>query len=123
MHTHCIAFFFSIFNSADKDAQKGKKSARKTTRAGGSGIDLQKVAEEQQAKLEKEREERKEQIKAAQEAAAAAAPPPESPPAPSPAKAPAVAEPKTSKNENQKVEQGSTCRSERVRQSCTAVLC
>lgn len=71
--------------SADKDAQKGKKSARKTTRAGGAGIDLQKVAEEQQAKLEKEREEIKEQIKVAKEAAAAA-PPPVSPPAPSPAK-------------------------------------
>lgn len=109
MRTHCIDFFFfSIFNSADKDAQKGKKSARKTTRAGGSGIDLQKVAEEQQAKLEKEREERKEQIKAAQEAAAAAHPP-ESPPAPSPAKAPAVAKPKTGENENQKVQRGSTC--------------
>lgn len=107
VHTHCIAIF-SIFNSADKDAQKGKKSARKTTRAGGSGIDLQKVAEEQQVKLEKEREERKEQIKAAQEAAAAA-PPPESPPAPSPAKAPAVVKPKTGKNESQKVKQDSTC--------------
>ncbi|XP_037346120.2 immunoglobulin-like and fibronectin type III domain-containing protein 1 [Pungitius pungitius] len=59
---------------ADKDAQKGKKTARKTTRAGGSGMDLQKVAQEQQTKLAKEREERKEQIKAA--------PPPESPPAP-----------------------------------------
>uniref|UniRef100_A0A8C4DU18 Immunoglobulin like and fibronectin type III domain containing 1, tandem duplicate 4 n=1 Tax=Dicentrarchus labrax TaxID=13489 RepID=A0A8C4DU18_DICLA len=65
---------------ADKDAPKGKKSARKTTRAGGSGVDLQKVAQEQQAKLEKDREERKEQIKVAKEAAAAA-PPPESPPA------------------------------------------
>lgn len=63
-------FFFC--NSADKGAPAGKKSARKTTRAGGSGIDLQKVAEEQQIKLEKEREERKEQIKAAKEAAAAA---------------------------------------------------
>lgn len=38
-------------------------------------MDLQKVAEEQQIKLEKEREERKEQIKAAKEAAAAAHPP------------------------------------------------
>lgn len=79
-----------MFNSADKDAQKGKKSARKTTRAGGAGIDLQKVAEEQQVKLEKEREVIKEQIKVAKEAAAAAAPPPEAPPAPSPAKAPAA---------------------------------
>ncbi|KAG7226776.1 hypothetical protein INR49_014125 [Caranx melampygus] len=57
---------------ADKDAQKGKKSARKTTRAGGSDVDLQKIAQEQQAKLEKEREERKEQIQAAKDAAAAA---------------------------------------------------
>ncbi|XP_071351211.1 immunoglobulin-like and fibronectin type III domain-containing protein 1 isoform X2 [Trachinotus anak] len=87
---------------ADKDAEKGKKSARKTTRAGGSGVDLQKVAHEQQAKLEKEREERKEQIKAAKEAAAAA-PPPETPAAPAPTKAPAASkaakdpEPKTAK--------------------------
>ncbi|XP_050930771.1 immunoglobulin-like and fibronectin type III domain-containing protein 1 [Lates calcarifer] len=80
---------------ADKDAQKGKKSARKTTRAGGSGMDLQKVAQEQQAKLEKVREERKEQIKAAKEAAAAA-PPPETPaaPAPTPAAPSAPKEPK-----------------------------
>uniref|UniRef100_A0A3B3Z8B1 Uncharacterized protein n=1 Tax=Periophthalmus magnuspinnatus TaxID=409849 RepID=A0A3B3Z8B1_9GOBI len=55
----------------DKNAGKGKKAERKTTRAGGSGVDLQKVAEEQQAKLEKQYEERKEVIKAAQEAAAA----------------------------------------------------
>lgn len=68
----------SLLNLVDKDAQKGKKSARKTTRAGGSGVDLQKVAQEQQAKLEKERKERKEQILAAKEAAAAA-PPPEAP--------------------------------------------
>lgn len=68
-------FFFFFCNSADKGAPAGKKSARKTTRAGGSGIDLQKVAEEQQIKLEKEREERKEQIKAAKEAAAAENPP------------------------------------------------
>lgn len=95
--------FVFFFNSADKDAQKGKKSARKTTRAGGSGMDLQKVAQEQQVKLEKEREERKEQIKAAKEAAA---PPPESAPAPAPTKAPAVAEPKvpeTSKKAGHKV--------------------
>ncbi|XP_041836615.1 immunoglobulin-like and fibronectin type III domain-containing protein 1 isoform X2 [Melanotaenia boesemani] len=67
--------------------QKGKKSARKTTRAGGSGMDLQKIAQEQQAKLEKVREERKEQIRTAQEAA------PPSPPAPEPSKAPVKAEP------------------------------
>lgn len=86
-----------MFNTADKDAQKGKKSARKTTRAGGAGIDLQKVAEEQQVKLEKEREVIKEQIKVAKEAAAAA-PPPEAPPAPSPAK------PKPSKNAEHNVQ-------------------
>ncbi|KAM9859305.1 immunoglobulin-like and fibronectin type III domain-containing protein 1 [Aulostomus maculatus] len=75
---------------ADKSAQKGKKSARKTTRAGGSGKDLQKIAQEQQGKLEKEREERKEQIKAAKEAAAAAPPPPPDTPA-TPASAPSGA--------------------------------
>nr|XP_019952106.1 PREDICTED: immunoglobulin-like and fibronectin type III domain-containing protein 1 [Paralichthys olivaceus] len=80
---------------ADKGAKKGKKAARKTTRAGGSGIDLQKVAQEQLVKLEKEREERKEQIKAAKEAAAAA-PPPEAPPAPAPPTT-AQAVPKTPK--------------------------
>ncbi|XP_035858476.1 immunoglobulin-like and fibronectin type III domain-containing protein 1 isoform X1 [Sander lucioperca] len=81
---------------ADKDAGKGKKSVRKTTRAGGSGMDLQKVAQEQQGKLEKQREERKEQIKAA----AAAAPPPETPPAPAPTKA----EPKAPKDPEPKIE-------------------
>nr|XP_033483689.1 immunoglobulin-like and fibronectin type III domain-containing protein 1 isoform X4 [Epinephelus lanceolatus] len=71
---------------ADKDAQQGKKSARKTTTAGGSGMDLQKVAKEQQVKLEKKREERREQIKAA--------PPPEPPPAPAPAPKPEPKAPK-----------------------------
>ncbi|KAM3621641.1 uncharacterized protein V6R79_013960 [Siganus canaliculatus] len=60
---------------ADKTVPKGKKAPRKTTKAGGSGIDLEKVAQEQQTKLEKVREERKEQIQAAKEAAAAAPPP------------------------------------------------
>lgn len=82
---------FSFFNSADKVG--GKKSARKTTRAGGSGIDLQKVAEQQQIKLEKEREERKEQIKAAKEAAALAHPPE------TPIKAPAIKKPVTKESE------------------------
>lgn len=97
---------FFYFNSAEKDVQKGKKTARKTTRAGGSGVDVQKIAQEQQAKLEKEKDERMEQIKAAKEAAATA-PPPESPPAP--AKVQAVAKPKapkdpeTSKNANHKI--------------------
>uniref|UniRef100_A0A667WK85 Immunoglobulin like and fibronectin type III domain containing 1, tandem duplicate 4 n=1 Tax=Myripristis murdjan TaxID=586833 RepID=A0A667WK85_9TELE len=69
---------------ADKDTPKGKKSARKTTRAGGSGVDVQKIAQEQHVKLEKEKEERIEQVKAAKEAAAAAPPPQE--PAPKPKK-------------------------------------
>ncbi|XP_077429532.1 immunoglobulin-like and fibronectin type III domain-containing protein 1 [Vanacampus margaritifer] len=59
---------------ADK-ADQGKKSIRKTTKAGGSGIDLQKVAQEQHEKLEKQKEERKEQILAAKQAE----PPPETP--------------------------------------------
>ncbi|XP_077385040.1 immunoglobulin-like and fibronectin type III domain-containing protein 1 [Festucalex cinctus] len=53
---------------ADKDADQGKKSMRKTTKAGGSGIDLQKVAQEQHEKLEKQKEELREQIQAAKEA-------------------------------------------------------
>lgn len=91
---------FSFFYSADKDAQKGKKTARKTTRAGGSGMDLQKVAEEQQTKLVKERAERKEQIKAA-----AAAPPPEAPPAaaPIPAEPEATKDAEPSKNADRNV--------------------
>ncbi len=97
--------FVFFFNLADKDAQKGKKTARKTTRAGGSGMDLQKIAQEQQVKLEKEREERKEQIKAVKEAAAAAAPPPppptESPRAPAPTEAPAVSKPEAAKDPEQ----------------------
>ncbi|KAM6928056.1 immunoglobulin-like and fibronectin type III domain-containing protein 1 [Xenentodon cancila] len=80
---------------ADKDVKKGKRSARKTTRAGGSGMDLHKIAQEQQAKLEKVREER-EQSKAAQEAAAAA-PPTDSPPAPARSKTPVKTEPKATK--------------------------
>ncbi|XP_035804872.2 immunoglobulin-like and fibronectin type III domain-containing protein 1 isoform X2 [Amphiprion ocellaris] len=73
---------------ADKEVPKGKKSARKATRAGGSGMDLQKIAQEQQIKLE----EKKEQIKAAKQAAA---PPPEPSPAPPPTKVePKAPEPK-----------------------------
>uniref|UniRef100_A0A3P8UAD3 Immunoglobulin like and fibronectin type III domain containing 1, tandem duplicate 4 n=1 Tax=Amphiprion percula TaxID=161767 RepID=A0A3P8UAD3_AMPPE len=72
---------------ADKEVPKGKKSARKATRAGGSGMDLQKIAQEQQIKLE----EKKEQIKAAKQAAA-------SPPEPSPAPAPTKVEPKKVRN-------------------------
>ncbi|XP_032369259.1 immunoglobulin-like and fibronectin type III domain-containing protein 1 isoform X3 [Etheostoma spectabile] len=88
---------FSTEFKTDKNAEKGKKSVRKTTRAGGSGIDLQKIAEEQQVKLEKQREEKKEQIKAA---AAAPPPPPETPPAPAPTKA----EPKAPEDPEPKIE-------------------
>uniref|UniRef100_A0A4W4EYX0 Immunoglobulin like and fibronectin type III domain containing 1, tandem duplicate 3 n=1 Tax=Electrophorus electricus TaxID=8005 RepID=A0A4W4EYX0_ELEEL len=41
----------------------GKKAARKTTQAGGSGDDLSKVAAQQQAKLQKAREEKTEMLK------------------------------------------------------------
>lgn len=61
-----------MLSTADKDAQKGKKP-----RAGGSGVDLAKVAQEQQAKLDKVRGEitelRAAKAKEAQEAAAEAA--------------------------------------------------
>ncbi|XP_076132939.1 immunoglobulin-like and fibronectin type III domain-containing protein 1 [Alosa pseudoharengus] len=43
---------------ADSDpANKGKKVARKTTQAGGAGVDLEKLAQEQQEKLVRDREE------------------------------------------------------------------
>ena len=68
--------------TADKDAKKGKPAERKTTRAGGSGADLAKIAQQQQEKLVKVREEitelkatkEKEAVEAA--ATAAAEPPP-----------------------------------------------
>ncbi|KAM6977602.1 immunoglobulin-like and fibronectin type III domain-containing protein 1, partial [Aplochiton taeniatus] len=47
----------------------GKKKARKTTQAGGSGIDLEKLAQEQHDKLQKEKEERMEAIKKRKEEA------------------------------------------------------
>ncbi|KAJ8016727.1 hypothetical protein DPEC_G00010360 [Dallia pectoralis] len=41
---------------ADSDpALRGKKKARKTTQAGGTGLDLEKLSQEQEAKLAKER--------------------------------------------------------------------
>nr|XP_020486337.1 immunoglobulin-like and fibronectin type III domain-containing protein 1 [Labrus bergylta] len=55
---------------ADKDP-KGKKKARKTTRAGGGGPELLKIAQEQQAKVQKERDELIAKVKAEAEAAAA----------------------------------------------------
>ncbi|KAF3856670.1 hypothetical protein F7725_017393 [Dissostichus mawsoni] len=64
---------------ADNDpATKGKKKVRKTTRAGGGGADILKIAEEQQAKIMQDREEliaraRAEAAAAAEAAARAAA--------------------------------------------------
>ncbi|KAJ8395359.1 hypothetical protein AAFF_G00033440 [Aldrovandia affinis] len=44
---------------ADNDPNlRGKKKERKTTRAGGAGANLEKIAQEQQAKLQKEKEEK-----------------------------------------------------------------
>ncbi|XP_055365280.1 immunoglobulin-like and fibronectin type III domain-containing protein 1 [Betta splendens] len=83
---------------ADKEVQTGKKTARKTTRAGGSGMDLHKVAQEQHTKLEKEREERNEQIKAAKEA-----PLVEAPQAPASNKVPAKTDPEAPKDPQPRV--------------------
>ncbi|XP_071351208.1 immunoglobulin-like and fibronectin type III domain-containing protein 1 [Trachinotus anak] len=59
---------------ADKDQNAhGRKKVRKTTRAGGGGADLLKIAEEQNAKIQKEREEWIAKAKAEAEVAAAAA--------------------------------------------------
>lgn len=44
---------------------KGKKKPRKTTQAGGAGVDLAKIASEQQVKLQKERDERIAAVKTA----------------------------------------------------------
>ncbi|XP_016085834.1 immunoglobulin-like and fibronectin type III domain-containing protein 1 [Sinocyclocheilus grahami] len=44
---------------------KGKKKPRKTTQAGGAGVDLAKIAAEQQIKLQKERDERIAAVKTA----------------------------------------------------------
>ncbi|XP_028854804.1 immunoglobulin-like and fibronectin type III domain-containing protein 1 [Denticeps clupeoides] len=45
-----------VVESDDDPNSRGKKKARKTTQAGGSGVDLEKIAKEQQDKLQKERE-------------------------------------------------------------------
>ncbi|XP_070703016.1 immunoglobulin-like and fibronectin type III domain-containing protein 1 isoform X2 [Pempheris klunzingeri] len=59
---------------ADNDPNSiGKKKVRKTTRAGGGGADLLKIAEEQNAKIQKEKDELIAKVKAEAEAAAAAA--------------------------------------------------
>ncbi|KAM6980873.1 immunoglobulin-like and fibronectin type III domain-containing protein 1 [Aplochiton taeniatus] len=70
---------------ADPDPNnRGKKAVRKTTQAGGGGADLAKIAADQQAKLQQEREERIEMVKQAQAEAAAAQPEPEAAPEPEP---------------------------------------
>ncbi|XP_067116541.1 immunoglobulin-like and fibronectin type III domain-containing protein 1 [Osmerus mordax] len=93
---------------ADKDPNnRGKKAVRKTTQAGG-GADLAKVAQEQQGKLQKEREEMIEVVMQAQaEKAAAAEEQPEPDPAAEPAAEPASepAEPKPEPVEEPKVEE------------------
>lgn len=48
--------YFPILLADNDPAQAGKKKARKTTRAGGAGVDLEKVAQEQQIKIQKEKE-------------------------------------------------------------------
>ncbi|XP_042263200.1 immunoglobulin-like and fibronectin type III domain-containing protein 1 isoform X2 [Thunnus maccoyii] len=59
---------------ADNDPNShGKKKARKTTRAGGGGADLLKIAQEQQAKIQLERDEMIARAKERAEAEAAAA--------------------------------------------------
>ncbi|XP_062402366.1 immunoglobulin-like and fibronectin type III domain-containing protein 1 isoform X2 [Sardina pilchardus] len=64
----CNAF---LIVEADNDPNmRGKKKTRKTTKAGGSGLDLEKIAKEQQDKLQKDRAERIEAVQAAKEAAA-----------------------------------------------------
>ncbi|XP_073323736.1 immunoglobulin-like and fibronectin type III domain-containing protein 1 [Pagrus major] len=52
---------------------RGKKKARKTTRAGGGGDELLRIAQEQQAKVQKQKDEIIAKAKAEAEAAAAAA--------------------------------------------------
>ncbi|XP_035517026.1 immunoglobulin-like and fibronectin type III domain-containing protein 1 [Morone saxatilis] len=69
--TSCSAW---LIVEADSDPNSaGKKKARKTTRAGGGGEDLLKIAQEQQAKIQKERDELIAKVRAEAEAAAAAA--------------------------------------------------
>ncbi|XP_027002041.2 immunoglobulin-like and fibronectin type III domain-containing protein 1.1 isoform X3 [Tachysurus fulvidraco] len=65
-----------VVESNKDSTMKGKKIARKTTQAGGSGVDLTKIASEQQEKYKKEMEEAMElakRAKAERDAAAAKA--------------------------------------------------
>ncbi|XP_029907362.1 immunoglobulin-like and fibronectin type III domain-containing protein 1 [Myripristis murdjan] len=62
-----------VVEADDDPNMRGKKKARRTTQAGGGGADLLKIAQEQQAKLQKERDELVAKVRAEAEAAAAAA--------------------------------------------------
>ncbi|KAM9759805.1 immunoglobulin-like and fibronectin type III domain-containing protein 1 [Menidia menidia] len=95
--TSCNAW---LIVQVDKDpSAAGKKKVRKTTRAGGGGDELLKIAQEQQAKLQKERDEliAKAKARAEEEAAAAAAAAAAKAEADKLAKAEAEAKPKTKK--------------------------
>ena len=78
----CLHFFnIPILGIADK-SEPGKKKVRKTTTAGGSGIDLAKIAAVQSEKIQVERAEIVEKVKQAQAEKKAAEPKPEPPPKP-----------------------------------------
>ncbi len=62
----CHVLFVFCHESADNNLDtKGKKKPRKTTQAGGAGVDLAKITAEQQVKLHKERDERIAAVKTA----------------------------------------------------------
>ncbi|XP_076125294.1 immunoglobulin-like and fibronectin type III domain-containing protein 1 [Alosa pseudoharengus] len=78
---------------ADKEpSTHGKKKARKTTTAGGSGVDLAKIAAEQNAKIQTERAEIVEKVKQAQAEKEVAAPKQEPTPKPTEEPTPEVVE-------------------------------
>ncbi|KAG7472123.1 hypothetical protein MATL_G00105240 [Megalops atlanticus] len=56
-----------IVEADSEPVPPGKKKARKTTQAGGATVNLEKVAQEQQVKLQKEREEKLEVLRKVQE--------------------------------------------------------
>ncbi|XP_034725239.1 immunoglobulin-like and fibronectin type III domain-containing protein 1 [Etheostoma cragini] len=94
-----------IVEADSEPTPKGKKKARKTTRAGGGGAELLKIAEEQRAKVQKDREELIAKAKAEAEAAAAAAAP-EKPEREAKAKAEPEAKAKAKANKKVKAEVG-----------------
>lgn len=60
-----VLFVFCHEPAGNNLDTKGKKKPRKTTQAGGAGVDLAKIAAEQQVKLQKERDERIAAVKTA----------------------------------------------------------